>query len=96
MGRMRAVLAGLVCAAWLVGCATTSAPPPKTSGSAPTPEAAKPPKSSRWREMTWAEYYSEVKERAWRRNAEVIWIWPPRVERVPKSEEVTSYTPCAQ
>ena len=82
---MRALLAALICAAALAGCAASQVPPPNTAGSRPTPEEAKPPKSSRWREMTWAEYYSEVKERAWRRNAEVIWIWPPRVERVPKT-----------
>jgi hypothetical protein len=29
--------------------------------------------------MTWSEYYTRVKERAWRTGASVIWVNPPRV-----------------
>jgi hypothetical protein len=95
--RRATALAALVL--WLLsGCAARPARPPATASSedtAATTEDAKRGRSSRWRKMTWAEYYSDVKERAWRRNADVIWIWPPRVERVPKTAAVTPYKPCA-
>ena len=41
---------------------------------------------SRWREMTWPEYYMDVESRAWRRGAVVIWIEPPRVSKAPRSQ----------
>jgi hypothetical protein len=36
---------------------------------------------SRYREMTWAEYYSDVMEKAWKRGATVVWISPPNVRK---------------
>jgi hypothetical protein len=33
--------------------------------------------SPRWREMTWAEYYNQVLERAHQRGAMVLWVNPP-------------------
>ena len=38
-------------------------------------------KRSRFREMTWDEYYTDVRERAWRNAATIIWITPPKVKR---------------
>ena len=33
----------------------------------------------KWREMTWSEYYADVREKAWRNNATVYWVNPPQV-----------------
>ena len=37
--------------------------------------------ASRYREMTWAEYYTEVTERVWKRGGTVVWISPPSVRK---------------
>ena len=94
---MRSVLALLSGVAWsLAGCAAHgagSAQPgttvaaaaplllaaPATARCEPTAPAAAA--MSRWREMTWAEYYMDVEERAWRRGGRVIWVDPPRVDK---------------
>jgi hypothetical protein len=36
---------------------------------------------SRYREMTWPEYYSEVTDRVWKRGGTVVWVSPPRVRK---------------
>lgn len=41
---------------------------------------------SRWREMTWAEYYADVQDKAWRRGAVVIWVETPRVRKAARDE----------
>lgn len=41
---------------------------------------------SRWREMTWAEYYADVQDKAWRRGAVVIWVETPRVRKAARAE----------
>jgi hypothetical protein len=42
--------------------------------------------ASRWRQMTWAEYYLDVESQAWRRGGRVIWIEPPRVSRAAREQ----------
>jgi hypothetical protein len=36
---------------------------------------------SRYREMTWAEYYGAVTDRVWKRGGTVVWISPPNVRK---------------
>jgi len=54
------------------------------ASTAPCPLASSP--QSRWREMTWWEYYREVEDRAWRRGGVVIWVEPPRVATVSRDQ----------
>ena len=77
----------------IAGCAAHRPQPapsttPVASASAPADPACAPAAQalSRWREMTWPEYYMDVESRAWRRGAVVIWIEPPRVSKAPKSQ----------
>jgi hypothetical protein len=61
-------------------CAARSARPERaTSAATPTGEQAQQSAESTWREMTWAEYYSDVMERASRRGVTVVWVNPPPV-----------------
>jgi len=41
---------------------------------------------SRWREMTWTEYYLDVESRAWSRGGIVIWVQPPHVSSVARNQ----------
>jgi hypothetical protein len=54
--------------------------PPVYGGDAPAGGA--PGVHSRYREMTWAEYYAEVTDRVWKRGGTVVWISPPSVRKV--------------
>ena len=36
---------------------------------------------SRYREMTWAEYYADVTDRVWKRGGTVVWVSPPNVRK---------------
>jgi hypothetical protein len=85
---VRGVLAVLSGIAWsFAGCGAHGSSAQRDS--AATASSTVPPAApcdpaaadSRWREMTWAEYYMDVEERAWRRGGRVIWIEPPRVKR---------------
>lgn len=75
-----AVLLGL-----LAGCATQ--PPVAAETAAATADTAttgaecRPSRKSRFREMTWSEYYADVRERAWRNSAQIIWITPPKLRK---------------
>ena len=51
--------------------------------------------ASPWREMTLAEYYATVSERAARRGEQVIWVTPPDVREASKAEPTVSTTACA-
>ena len=89
-----------VAVALLAGCASRSAPAPRTAdtaaaASAPLAACPKRGKASRFREMTWAEYYNDVRERAWRNAATIIWITPPNV-RKPRAKPPSSTTACAR
>jgi hypothetical protein len=91
---VRAVVAVLL----LAGCASQPAPTVQTAdsaASAPLAACPKLSKRSRFREMTWAEYYADVRERAWRNAATVIWITPPKV-RKPRAAPSSSTTACAR
>jgi len=99
MGSGLACVSRSVAAAWLlaVGCATHAGAPTATVRNPSTTEqasAACAPQSrrARFREMTWAEYYADVRERAFRNNATVIWITPPSVTkpRVPQDSDATA------
>ncbi len=75
----------------LAACAGRAAPASETSASKASAQARSacqqdPQPSSPWREMTWAEYYADVRERAARRGVEVIWVTPPDVRRARKAE----------
>jgi hypothetical protein len=61
-------------------CATRDAQP-QHGGSAAAAETKEEVIPTRYREMTWAEYYTEVTERMWRRGGTVIWISPPNVRK---------------
>jgi hypothetical protein len=96
MGRVGADLlaAGVILAA----CAGRGAPASETPASIATAQSSSecqqsPQPASPWREMTWAEYYADVSERASRRDVEVIWITPPDVRQARKAE--SSATPVA-
>jgi hypothetical protein len=52
---------------------------PEHAGSAIETSPSKTP--TRYREMTWAEYYTEVTERVWKRGGTVVWISPPNVRK---------------
>jgi len=41
---------------------------------------------SRYREMTWPEYYSEVTDRVWKRGGTVVWVSPPRVRKAKRTD----------
>ena len=79
------VASALVVSALLVvsACAARNAHPEHASTPAKSQGAAQKSESeSRWREMTWAEYYNAVMENARRRGAMVVWINPPPVREV--------------
>lgn len=95
-----------IAVALLAGCASQPAPvartpdaaraaPDTAASAAPLAACPKRRKPSRFREMTWAEYYADVKERAWRNAATVIWITPPRVKK-PRAGPPSSATACAR
>lgn len=46
--------------------------------------------------MTWAEYYADVHERAWRNGATVVWITPPRVKKNTPAQPPSTATACAR
>lgn len=78
----------------LAACAgpAASAPVSTASSQASSACAQGAQQPSPWREMTWAEYYADVSERAARRNVEVIWVTPPDVRearRAPSSATPT-------
>lgn len=50
-----------------------------------SPESAKQEAKARRRAMTWAEYYTDITERARRRGTMVVWITPP-TPRKPRVE----------
>jgi hypothetical protein len=60
----------------LGACAARAARPehPKPSDGAPAASQA-----THYREMTWAEYYTDVMERASKRGVTVVWVNPPPV-----------------
>jgi hypothetical protein len=59
-------------------CAAREARPQHASSTGETTSSVTP---TRYREMTWAEYYTEVTERVWRRGGMVVWISPPNVRK---------------
>jgi hypothetical protein len=74
--------------ALLAGCAAHNKAPAQTpvsstADSSTSAECVRPRKPSRFREMTWQEYYADVRERAWRNSATIIWITPPKVKKQP-------------
>jgi hypothetical protein len=92
---MRIGVALIALCALLAACAGGGARPAQSSqpaavsaalDSGPCPQAESV--QSRWREMTWAEYYLDVESSAWRRGARVIWVEPPRVTRVARDQRV--------
>jgi hypothetical protein len=90
-----------VLASCLLGSACAHhAAPHANSSLAPacsSPAQAHSPAQSRWREMTWAEYYAEVERHAWRSGATVIWIETPLVSKVPRdSLQLTSALDCVE
>ena len=105
MGRgVVAVASATLAVALLAGCASHPAPAARTAaseatvaapGSAPLAACPTPRRHSRFREMTWAEYYNDVKERAWRNAAIIIWITPPKV-RKPRAAPQSGTTACAR
>ena len=81
------------CCSLMAGCGahgpqTAQSTTPVANAGAPAASACDPAAQalSRWREMTWPEYYMDVESRAWRRGAVVIWIEPPRVGKAPRSQ----------
>jgi hypothetical protein len=78
---MRAVAIALLVAsiAGAPACASRSSQP-KTADDATV--GVREGTASRYREMTWAEYYAEVTERVWKRGGIVVWVSPPSVRRV--------------
>jgi hypothetical protein len=73
-GNPRAVAAG----------AASSTESTTVASASPCSQADGP--DSRWRQMTWAEYYLDVESQAWRRGGRVIWIEPPRVSRAAREQ----------
>ena len=82
-----------IASALLLGCLACGLTACATSGATPPPQRAKfatvvdaqcaaGTTPSRYREMTWNEYYARVRERAWRKGALVVWLNPPRVRKV--------------
>ena len=63
------------------GCAARSSGPAR-----PNTVVQQPTQNSRWRAMTWAEYYNDVTERARKRGIALIWIVPPRPEARPEQK----------
>jgi hypothetical protein len=72
---MQRLAASLLIASALLstGCAARSSGPAR-----PNTVVQQPTQNSRWREMTWNEYYADVVERARKRGIMLIWIQPPR------------------
>lgn len=77
---MRAFAAALLASSIAGGFACTHDAPRANSANDAT-AGSKPGVVSRYREMTWAEYYAEVTERVWRRGGTVVWISPPNVRK---------------
>jgi hypothetical protein len=75
---MRAILGWAVVgsAIWMAGACAGHAPRPEHATAASASGSAGGDKSGR-REVTWAEYYTEIAERARRRGIMVIWVSPP-------------------
>ena len=96
--------AGLAACLWLGGCGARAAAPAHSAadaatlapsaGGAPGVACARPSGRARFREMTWDEYYADVRERAWRQNATIIWITPPsmRKRHAQPASDVTACT----
>jgi hypothetical protein len=77
--RLNRALRGLaMCACAFAGCTAHSAPPPQHAAARAPACAESAPGSSR-REMTWAEYYTDIRERSAHRGIMVIWLNPPDV-----------------
>jgi hypothetical protein len=76
----------LVVSAFTASACAANGAPPQHAGSvlakAPTSACIANARAQRFREMTWNEYYNEVRERAWRSGATVIWLNPPNVRVV--------------
>jgi hypothetical protein len=88
---MRAVVCAL-----LVGsiggasaCAARDARPQHGSSAGETTTSVMTP--TRYREMTWAEYYTEITERVWKRGGTVVWISPPNVRKGKRTVLVRDY-----
>jgi hypothetical protein len=98
MGRSDAgvLLVGVIA---LLACATQASKPPEhaeTPRTAAAAEATGASRSdSRAREVTWAQYYTEVEQRVRQRGGMVIWINPPRTiaRAVPPSNATTAADP---
>jgi hypothetical protein len=75
------VLASSIVAAG--ACAARDARPADSGKAAKTEP---PTVQSRYREMTWPEYYREVTERVWKRGGTVVWISPPHVRKAKRSD----------
>jgi hypothetical protein len=72
-GRFRRVLSAVAaCALTACGAASTPAPQHAARCSAAADARTR-------REMTWAEYYTDVAQRARRNRATIIWVNPPGV-----------------
>ena len=77
------------------GCATSrSAAPSDTVDAVHGTRCVSRADAAHKREMTWDEYYTDVRERAWRRNALIIWITPPEVHKRPR--QPSDATACAR
>ena len=79
---VRALLVGSLVSA--SACAARQAQP-KHGGAAAQPSTPERV-HSRYREMSWAEYYAEVTERVWKRGGMVVWINPPHVRSVKQDD----------
>ncbi len=67
---------------------STSCAARRSGPARPNPTVQQPTQNSRWREMTWNEYYNDVVERARKRGIALIWIVPPKpVARAERSNE---------
>jgi hypothetical protein len=79
---MARVFAVALLALLATGCAGRGARPVRAVP-AQGPEQAQGG-DGKWREMTWPEYYNDLREKAWRRGAAIVWINPPDVRKVQK------------
>ena len=70
---------------WVCACATPAVASKAAQDTTPTQSAK--PATSRWREMTWPEYYDSVMRNAWKRGATVVWINPPEVRKVEQTSK---------
>jgi hypothetical protein len=75
--RLAATTALSISALLLLGACAARAARPEHAKPADGARAAS--QATRYREMTWAEYYTDVMERASKRGVTVVWVNPPPV-----------------